>query len=147
MALITYEDKETLINNPVAEKYKCTAGNLNEIKNAINNGFHANTQWGTVPSGFSGSLPYIKIGNVVALSVMDYKTSTEISAHDTLLGSNLPKATTDIVFLSFRRDMSLAIRMRITTNGELRLHYSSPAFSVSNSEVYGLVVYTTTDEA
>lgn len=37
MALITYENKETLVNNPVAEKYKCTADNLNEIKNALNN--------------------------------------------------------------------------------------------------------------
>lgn len=36
MALITYEDKETLINNPVLEKYKCTAENLNEIKAGIN---------------------------------------------------------------------------------------------------------------
>ena len=36
MALITYEDKETLIDNPVAEKYKCTADNLNEIKAGIN---------------------------------------------------------------------------------------------------------------
>lgn len=36
MALITYEDKETLIDNPVLEKYKCTAENLNEIKAGIN---------------------------------------------------------------------------------------------------------------
>lgn len=104
---------------------------------------NASTNWGTVASGCSGSLPYIKIGNVVFLSVMDYKASSDITVHDTLLGSNLPKATTEIVFLSYRMDMSSSVRMRITTAGELRLHYSR--FPASYNEIYGLVVYTSSE--
>lgn len=100
----------------------------------------ASTNWGTVASGCSGSLPYIKIGNVVFLSIMDYKATSNITTHDTLLGSNLPKATADIVFLSYRRDMSRAVRMRITTAGELRLHYSE--FPAATNEIYGMIVYT-----
>lgn len=99
MAMITYDDKETLNSQPsIADKNKVTANDMNEIKNCINtkigdplnlattdknslvDGINENSCEITV--GTNNNLKYIirKYGNGIMVQDLEYDTSSAVSS-------------------------------------------------------------------
>lgn len=142
MALITYEDKETLVENPVAEKYKCTAENLNEIKNAINN---ITTGSATLNSSYISNAEnnvWERIGNVVVYHFT--LTVTGTWDYTTNFLTNLPKPISYTRFIALDTSNNEPLRIGIDTSGSAYNAWSYVTPS-SGHIIEGLVTYITND--
>lgn len=113
-----------------------------DLKPTISNQLFS-TKSATLSSGITGSVVYTKIGNLVVVKILDLKTSSNITTHETILATGLPKSAEQSIFIIYKRDLSQAIRVRILSNGNLVNHYST--FSATNTEAYGEFIYITND--
>ena len=87
----------------------------------------------------SGVLTYFKIGKAVICN-MQYVTNTaNISAHDTVLFTDLPSPLANL-YVNLVDDNSHAVRVRVGTDGKMYLHYSS---ITANKEINGTFAYLT----
>lgn len=87
---------------------------------------------------------YFEYENLVVAHIQDVRLSTNATSDDTLF-TGLPKPKQQIHFLMFRHlstdssNRSTTSRLKVTTNGEIKIHYSD-AYT-GESHYYGTVVY------
>lgn len=94
----------------------------------------------------NGVCTYYKVGNVVTAIIGDlYGNSTQITGDGTMLITNLPKAKSTKVFILQSYSTFEQVRVRITTSGQICLHYSSLPVTSTSKQFYGTITYETTD--
>lgn len=94
----------------------------------------------------NGTCAYFKIGKLVVLTIADlYGNSSQITGDGTVLISGLPKATAAKVFILQSYSTFEQVRVRVTVNGQVCLHYSTLPATSSGKQFYAVFVYETTD--
>lgn len=96
----------------------------------------------TLSSYITGTVRYIKIGNIVIVNFSDVQVKSNLS-HNVILASGLPASTAYqmTVLHNFDDQTKQPIRLAINTSGQIVDHYSSN--TVSNNSYYGTLIYVT----
>ena len=120
------------------------ATNLNKMENGIFGLYPTSWTNATLSSYITGTVKYIKIGNVVVVVFNDVKIATDIS-NGTLLVSDLPLATEyQLCVLDCFETPGSPLRIGINTSGQIVSHYT--VASASNAKnFYGTLIYLTNE--
>ena len=96
----------------------------------------------TLSSYITGTVRYIKIGNIVIVNFSDVQVKSNLS-HQVVLASGLPTSTNYQMTLlhNFDDQTKQPIRLAINTSGQIVDHYSSN--TTSNNNYYGTLIYVT----
>lgn len=89
----------------------------------------------------NGACEYFEIGNVVVVNIHDILCNSDITTHDTILFSNLPKParTTLFVLTRYSGDVDQICRTRVETDGTIRIHFDTLLGGAVH--YYGQVIY------
>ena len=95
----------------------------------------------TLSSYITGTVRYIKIGNIVIVNFSDVQVKSNLS-HAVVLGSGLPASTTfQLTVLDNFDSPGTPMRIAINTSGQIVDHYSNNV--ANNNGYYGTLVYIT----
>lgn len=96
----------------------------------------------TLSSYITGTVRYIKIGNIVIVNFSDVQIKSNLS-HAVVLASGLPTSTAYqmTVLHNFDDQAKQPIRLAINPSGQIVDHYSSN--TASNNSYYGTLIYVT----
>lgn len=96
----------------------------------------------TLSSYITGTVRYIKIGNIVIVNFSDVQVKSNLR-HAVVLASGLPTSTAYqmTVLHNFDDQAKQPIRLAINTSGQIVDHYSNN--TASNNSYYGTLVYIT----
>lgn len=89
----------------------------------------------------AGTVSYLKIGRLVFVRVMDLTVGAQIPTGITQLATGLPKAESTTAFTITRYNNGVALRVAVTTGGNLNAHYPSAAVAASTYQYYGVLIY------
>lgn len=96
----------------------------------------------TLSSYITGTVRYIKIGNIVIVNFFDVHVKSNLS-HNVVLASGLPTSTVYQITVLNNFDASGYMRIAVNTSGQITDHYSSN--TVSNNNYYGTLIYITNE--
>ena len=95
----------------------------------------------TLSSYITGTVRYIKIGNIVIVNFSDVQVKSNLS-HAVVLASGLPVSTTfQLTVLDNFEASNTPMRVAINTSGQIVDHYSNN--TVSSNNYYGTLIYVT----
>lgn len=95
----------------------------------------------TLSSYITGTVRYIKIGNIVIVNFSDVQVKSNLS-HAVVLASGLPVSTTfQLTVLDNFEAPGTPMRIAVNTSGQIVDHYSSN--TANNNTYYGTLVYIT----
>lgn len=96
----------------------------------------------TLSSYITGTVRYVKIGNIVIVNFSDVQVNSNLS-HAVVLASGLPTSTAYqmTVLHNFTDQTKQPIRLAINTSGQIVDHYSTN--TASNNSYYGTLIYVT----
>ena len=111
----------------------------------MNNKLLPNPKYQTIQHSSStsnGWVDYFEYGNLVVANIRDLTTTTNLT-DEAVLFTGLPKPKQTVLFLIFRRvsnqTNSTTCRVRIDTDGAIKIHYGS--LYTGNSQYYGTIIY------
>lgn len=91
----------------------------------------------------NGWADYFEYGNIVVVNIQDLVSTDDITTHNTVLFTNLPKAKKQIFFQLFRNSTlssaNTTCRVKITTAGEIRTQYGD--IIGGSNQYYGTITY------
>ncbi len=94
----------------------------------------------TLSSYITGTVRYIKIGNIVIVNFSDVQVKSNLS-HNVILASGLPTSTVYQITALDNFDAPGSMRIAVNPSGQIVDHYSSN--TVSNNNYYGTLIYVT----
>ena len=134
------QEMSTNVSNLVSKKdFNSTISNL---LNKNGDGLNLTYKNATMLSGYfsSGTCEYIKIGNLVIITLNDLVFAKDITENHIPIITGLPKPQKVFYFMLFNND-GTSCRLRLTTSGNLETHYSTFNQGSSGYEIYGYAIY------
>lgn len=147
MAKITYDNKITLNPQPsIADANKCTANDLNEIKESVNALYDMNevSGWNLIDSGFG--CYYKKMGNIVSVRCQTTVEKTLAGFTSITIGT-LPEGSRPSVnirgttYARGNSGSSSAVYFEIKTNGEIKLFNWEAAITLESGALAFITTY------